>query len=437
MAKFRWMAPIYLGITSSPGIRDRAKTDYLAFLKNTVQETELDSLVSPRSAADQRLAGWAKAAASEHPWSQEVLEGTQRIQHPEAADGIELVGEIAEWTLYDHGVLIATGQVDVDDSLIRKCVESGDINPVEDQIREYCEATTKTLAEDISRALIDTWSKKLNKNAEQFVALDSYVAAEPLWVTRAIQLPRSNDLLTRFAQLWVSGVDDENIAEFDELKKGTRAQVARWMNHIHALEYPETNNAKWSALKHAQFFWAALQKVDHRLRSILNTSMAPKGENALPKLRHELNDSVNSAIEFILMYDEYRQYSSRQKMNYVNQYLKAWNFEDDLYTPVNRKIELCKAQLDHLATQQQEQSAVVTDVILLGIGLTSLLATAVGLVQFGRDAASDPEQTMFDLGSGSITSWLSSQPMDAVVLLSLAISMLLMFLFAWHRRQGL
>ena len=78
-----------------------------------------------------------------------------------------------------------------------------------------------------------------------------------------------------------------------------------------------------------------------------------------------------------------------------------------------------------------------TDIILMSIGVTSVLATAIALVQFGRDAGQDPSQSVFDLGNGSITSWLSSQSMDAILILSLMLSIVLVAVFIWKRRQSL
>jgi hypothetical protein len=78
-----------------------------------------------------------------------------------------------------------------------------------------------------------------------------------------------------------------------------------------------------------------------------------------------------------------------------------------------------------------------TDIILMSIGVTSVLATAIALVQFGRDASQDPSQSIFDLGNGSITSWVSSQSMDGILIISLLLSIVLIVVFIWKRRQSI
>lgn len=430
MAEFRWMAPIFIGITSSPGIRDRDQDSYQSALNKLATSLSEYAATSPRAEAGSHPSGWAKASGAALPWPLEVLQGTYEEPPltPNSSNAIILRKNI-NWCLFDYGVFLADGFLQVDDEQLSQPRQ------LEEQIRQLISKTTRRISKEITTCIRKS-STKIS-DFDRYFLDDDDDGAEPLWVTRAFQMDTSNFEHEKFASEWISNVDDDNDLEFKRLMSGEDVQVARWMNHVHNAAEHEELNWRWNALKDAQFFWASLQHVDEKLRRILAASMADSREIDLRDVRHTLNDTVNSAVDLIMVQDEYRQCAPRKIKEKVDQFHTVWGYEPDLKKPAQTKLALCQDRIAKLSSEQQERSAVTTDVILLGIGLTSLLATAVALVQFGRDASNDPHQSMFDLGNGNITSWLSSQSMDSVLVISLFASLILMILFFWKRRQGM
>ena len=92
-------------------------------------------------------------------------------------------------------------------------------------------------------------------------------------------------------------------------------------------------------------------------------------------------------------------------------------------------------RLDDLAARRAARSGRVTDLILMGIGITSIASIALAISQFGRSAASDPLATGYDLGASDFTSWFAAQPVDVILLASAAASAVLVVLSLYFRRD--
>ena len=74
-----------------------------------------------------------------------------------------------------------------------------------------------------------------------------------------------------------------------------------------------------------------------------------------------------------------------------------------------------------------------TDIILLGIGVTSILGTLVALTQYGRTLATDPSMAGYREDSSWITYGVSGQATDGIILVSFVLSSLLIALFTFFR----
>lgn len=428
--QFRWMSPIAVRLSPQLGIRDRDKEGFLAFLTETVEFAQNRGLkvTSPRTDADARLTGWSTATRASQLWPVEVFQGSwaPSTGSNQTQDRDSIQGPIT-WTLYDFGVFLVEGFMNVDD------VEADRAHQIEDEIRDVCAETARRCAAEVMRAIGSAAAQ--SRDVNHYLAGDAAVAPEVAWVTRALQLHRGDPDAEAFSRAWVEGVDAIHEDFITRLLEGQEFQVARWMNHVHDTGRQREVDEDWEALKYAQFFWTALQSVDEELRFILSMSMAPPSEYRLAALRTELNSTLDRAVALTMTQDEFRQYAPRKTREAIYTFFEAWSYDEDLRAPVEKKMELCNDRITSLTSEQQERSSIATDLILMGIGLTSLLATAVALVQFGRSALSDPGQSMFDLGNGRITSWLSSQSMDSVLLISLLLSAFLLGLFAWQRRR--
>lgn len=432
MHEFRWMAPIRVGFTSTPGAADRDPERFRAFWDRLAHRVSAQRWHMHR-AADHRTgpAGWSKAAADTLPRPLEVVSGTVDPAEAPRIPGLE-VTELS-WSLFDHDVLLVEGRLRTEPGLDAELLRDAD--HWEDAVQQAGARLARHCAETDYAFLVQ--QIRHFSDAKEFVDLEERDLDRPLWVTRALVLDSEGTGGEAFARRWVSDIDTEHRAQVRELIAGARPLVAQWMNHIHRPDRPEEIELSWQALRKAQFFWSAMHWVDESLRQILAWSMAESRDVSITDLRHELRATRHRAQELLMLRAEVRQHVSRRSHEEMQRFLGTWEYLELLEEPVREKVEICRERLASLAEDRAARSAMFTDIILMSIGVTSVLATAIALVQFGRDAGQDPSQSVFDLGNGSITSWLSSQSMDAILILSLMLSIVLVAVFIWKRRQSL
>ncbi|QCR52264.1 hypothetical protein C1N80_00815 [Brachybacterium sp. SGAir0954] len=433
MHEFRWMAPIRVGFTSSPGILDREPARYRTFWDRVADRASDRPWSFPRASSTDDLAriGWSKAAADVLHRPLEVVTGTLTAADVPAFPDLE-VAELG-WTLYDHGVLLVEGRLEV--AATATAEHWDDAEHWEQAVQDAGRDLTRLCAE-LEYAALESILAAVPDHAD-LLMLEQVPVGEPLWVTRSLALdpadPSSHDLARR----WVSEIDSFHREAIEEVISGERPLLARWLNHVYRPDRGAEVELSWNALKKAQFCWSAMHWIDQTLREILAWSMADHKDISVGSLRTALQAAMNQAQEQLMLMTDIRQQVSRQTHAEMQRFLGGWDYTELLETPVREKVDICQQRLEVLAEERAARSSIFTDIILMSIGVTSVLATAIALVQFGRDAGQDPSQSVFDLGSGSITSWVSSQSMDAILIVSLLLSIVLVVVFIWKRRQSI
>lgn len=431
MHEFRWMAPIRVGFTTSPGAMERNPDEYRSFWDQVKTNLAEPGWAIHRTSQQETPLGWSKADSDTLPHSLSVVSGS--IDPTSLPARFHLVPTELEWTLFDHGVLLVWGKFRTDDDVTAEL--HTDPDQWEQAVQSFGEELTQSCARTEFQQLISAM-EKIEEHGN-FIDLEESEVERPLWVTRALILNPAEPQSCALARRWVSGIDEQHRTEIEAVIDGSQPLLAQWLNHVHRADQPEAIEQSWASLKKAQFFWAAMQWIDEDLRQILAWSMADRAEVSVGDLKKKLRATVNRAQDLIMLRAEVRQHVSRTTHLQMQRFLELWEFEELLQEPVNEKVEICKERLSALAEDRAARSAMFTDIILMGIGVTSVLATAIALVQFGREASQDPSQSIFDFGSGSITSWLSSQSMDAILVLSLLLSLVLVTVFVWKRRQSI
>ena len=125
--------------------------------------------------------------------------------------------------------------------------------------------------------------------------------------------------------------------------------------------------------------------------------------------------------------------SSRQETERI---LDVWDFDDVLADPVSTKLQICQARIDNIENERRRSASFFTDLILMVIGVTSILGTALAVVSLGREASVDPNQTVYDLGAGDLTTWIATQPIDVILLISTIVSALMVLAFVFARKKS-
>lgn len=434
MTEFRWMAPILVGFTTRPGAAVRAPEEcaqmWGRIAARAGSTTGSEGWDFPRQGGSEPVLGWSLAAGEVMPRPLEAILGHADPARLPASD--LLFPTEATWALYDHGVLLMEGLLQTQPDATPT---PQDAQMWESEVQRLGTAIAQEIAAGVMEQLVDLLDE--DEEADDYLVAAAGEIGLPVWVTRALvvdpDVPGHDD----FARAWVGGIDADHRVQCERLLAGDQPLVAQWMNHLHRRDRGEDVEESWSALRRAQFFWTALQGIDERLRLILARAMGPDDEISLAELQSELQETVDAAQEVLMLKAEVLQHASRRSIREMLRFLDFWDYQLVLEDPVREKVENCKGRLTTLAEERSARSAMFTDILLMCIGVTSILATAIALVQFGRSAVVDPDQSKFDFGAGAITSWISSQPMDVVLVLSLLTSIVLVVVFVWKRRQTL
>lgn len=367
-----------------------------------------------------------------------------------------LRGRVTEVTcrLYDHDVMLVELAADVD------CwfAEAGPA-ATERRTDELQEAAVE-LGAAVARECHDryvaptlTWLRTTDRHSAVMAGatdLTSYPSGqEPgnaLWVARALVVdPEAGPEHARVLRHWVKDIpraDTDDAPPTDRLVAGGIDHLTRWLNYVYIAGRAERDpfgpkgrfEDVWEALRCAQFFYSALDTVDSRLSMVLAEAFVAESRWELSRLESELAVLSGRAQLVLMQFHDIRKYLKRSVRQEMDGILRYWSFTEVVEEPVVAKVEACQRRLSDLGAKQAARSALFTDLILLGIGITSVLGTAVALAEFGRVMASDPNLSAYDVTRDDVTGWFAAQPADAILLASGAVSLVLVIVYLYFRR---
>lgn len=353
--------------------------------------------------------------------------------------------------LYDHGIALVEVIIDVSGAL------EGDayIPHTLDRLQE----TAVTLGERASAALVARYLDPLLTRVRNWDRDDEFVVpatpfsdpayqdfGHPMWVTRSLFVPSESDSVRDTAlRHWLKDVVavDDAVTPAEDMISGDADHSIRWLNYAFvgddedAVFLPETGPhcARWEGLRYAQVFYAALDRIDSLLSQVLADSATADSGGQVQYLKQELLDLSQRAELVIMERQRLSKYLSRPIRRVMDDILRFWDHEELVELPVRFKIQTCDRRLAELAARRNARSALFTDLILLGIGVTSILGTALAVSEFGRSASNSVDQSAYDLGRSSLIEWFAGQPADAILVTSGMISVLVVALYLFFRRH--
>lgn len=431
---FRTIAPTCVGFFLAPGSAERDPEAYRSFWQRAAQEYAGDRWSILHSGAD--TSGSVRYRSIRDDDLERPLHSIQGhwnpselpIDLPQGLDRIcDSVMEI-DARLYDHGILMveASGSFELDD------VSPARLDEIQDALVDVTTEAAATICRVWLRELLASLAQLDPKS--EFVEIDVRDNdAAPKWVARGLILPESS-YSAPIARHWLM---DASVPEEVEAWIGHEEDhVVRWLNYVFSndpasdgVTVTREGEDAWRGLRYAQYFYAALDEVDDQLNVVLAQTVRGRKRWEVAELKYQLQQLSHRAE--VVMNDLYdlRKYVTRAVRREMDAILDVWDFDALLGDPVRFKISSCDRRLQEMSASEQARANTITDMILLVIGVTSVLATALSLTQFGRQVGTDPSQAAYGPSSSGITEWLASQPVDAIVLSSLAISVLFVVLF--------
>ena len=344
---------------------------------------------------------------------------------------------------YDHGIVLVEATADISTLL----AESEDPVAVLDALEVEASLVGEAVARMLVLDVVQPFVARLQDlpGARDVLDFSDGPAdgiddiGSPMWVTRTLTLQRNEPATPALVRRWLRDSTDPSAPDcHHDLVTGAVNHHVRWVNYVFLDDAGRARPVEiepdvWAGLEFSQYFYGALDRVDSLLSEVLARSSDTSYRGDLPAMRQSLR-TLSQRAELIIM-DKQRvsKYLNRRVRAHLDDIMEGWHYAAVLEEPVSFKIDLCTRRLDDLKARRQVRSALVTDIILLLIGVTSILATALSLSDFGRSMATDVEMGPFDLGSSRLTAWFAGLPADTLLLSSGLLSLLLIVSYAAFR----
>ncbi|WP_369371422.1 hypothetical protein AB1046_22055 [Promicromonospora sp. Populi] len=358
--------------------------------------------------------------------------------------------------VYDHGLMVLEALSDVTGYLGS---EPAEVEQKLDTLQQDAVQTGDALARAVVQMCIDPALELLRKLDESGSILEPPAAEDDaqvrdfgrsMWVTRSLIVDPAEPVAEQAIRHWVKDVATTEFARppADELVDGERDHLVRWLNYLFVDRSDNGEDARtimgpgghfndqWEALRYAQVFYGVIDRIDSRLSRILAHSATADSRLDLEHLRADLTGLSRRAELIILERQDLAKYLKRAVRLELDAIMSYWDYEQLLETPVKYKVGLCNQRLAELGSRRAARSTMFTDIILLGIAMTSVLATALALTEFGRSVANDPNMAVYDFGRSSIVAWVAGQPADAILVSSGVISALIVLVYLFFRRDN-
>lgn len=252
---------------------------------------------------------------------------------------------------------------------------------------------------------------------------------EPKWTSGALVLAGEN-LSPAEAKAWLGdqGLSDKRIRAFCESTEGSD-QLASWMRYTYRID--ETNpaavldSAPLRAMRYCQYIFAAADLADESLSVALGRSYDTVQRTEIADVRTALSESSNRLRVIEIEHSGLMKLLALGERSSINQTLDQWQFREVIMNPAKSKSLAAQERLTELSDISQRTANLISEVILLGIALTSLFGTMLALAQYGRSMVSDPTYSSYAQESGSLLDFIAGVSTNGMIIGTFIVCLLL------------
>lgn len=440
----RTITPFSTPFALQPGaeLRDgEAYQDFWTKLAN--EEVDLHGTIAASVALEHRQlsAGGRYESAGEDSLDHPVHVVTARFPTIPASDDLpELSGIVVR--VFDHNVGIVEFVTDVSDHLQGE----GTIEQRVDRLERAASIAGARVLETV----VFPWVKSLvaalaaRPDHDQVVELADDLTPRALWTSRALFCTRQRFLDENLGRRWLRNAEVAPEV-LDEVEQGRLDHVTTWLNYLFVSDDPgadvlipkgRSTSHAWEGLRYAQYYYSALDQVDGQLALVLAQTQADVSGSGLAALRDRLTWESQRADLIRIERQLTEKFLRRSVRTTMRQILDGWSFDELVAEPVREKAGLCTERVQAIAEAQARRAAIWSDLILLGIAITSILGTALSVAAFGRTLGTESAMAGYDSGTSSVVEWLASQPADSILLVSLVVSAGIAIVYLFYRRSS-
>ena len=430
-ASFKLVSPLRVDCLLQPGVEFREPRETYKFWSAIAQNVGAELMRQP---PDKEGLQYESAHSINLDNDISILEGDLDVpEHYLHEYDPRLEVESVRWHLCDFGILLVVTRLSV-------LIDERSAAEIEQEVQAAATRVNNELIADMYANLREVIQAETGNDT--FVIFDTGPELEHAWASRALIFDPDTEEheaeQKRFALDWMSSnQNSEQLIE--QLSNRQLLHYAEWMNYIYVEEAPDNAirlQEMWKALLRAQFYYAAMGRIDSKLMGILAWAMSQSPDISTAKLREQLRIEMDFAEALFLKKSEVGKFVNPTSRIETERILTVWDTDEVLANPVRMKLEICQTRLDNLESDRARSASFFTDLILMVIGVTSILGTALAVVSLGRSTSADPDQTVYDFGAGDLTTWISTQPVDVILLISTVISVLMVAVFVVARKKS-
>ncbi len=220
-----------------------------------------------------------------------------------------------------------------------------------------------------------------------------------------------------------------------------KEKAYKWVkNDDGTVIYSQPFSDEWQAMLNAQYYYAAFEALNDSLKTTLShayRSLNRKGFKKISELR-ELNrmleqDIVTANLATIEYHNNFGYYK-RQVRTTMKEIMIGWDFDEAILNQVLHNTILCDQRITELHQKAASRSGFYSDILLLGIAVTSIVAFLFQLIEYGRNMSHNADLAVYESNSWNVVKFISERPTDFIITLSLVLIITLFAIYSWFRR---
>ena len=381
------------------------------------------------------------------------------------ADGSELIQALVGnltfccCRVYDHGISLLEMDFDLEDWLQTK--PAADVFDYLDVLQDAGVQLGEILAHWYHENLLQPlfgWIVDVHPESEKFIEIrdedgGKIANGDVLWVTRTLIFEEWESAnREQIIRHWLKDSGGNEVVDghtlIDEIVAENDQHLTHWLNYLfregayHSLDTKRDEQSRcvrafcdeWEGMLYAQYFYAALDVVDLHLTNILAFTLSDGVDIKIDRQKVLLANNIRKTNLLLIQLHDSSKYYKRTVKAELDDILAYWDFAEVLVNPVQNKIGLCQERLNQLHQQEAAKSAIYTDMILLGIGVTAIFGTFIALAEYGRTMANDVNLASYDVNSPNFVDWFATQPTDVILVVSSLLSLLLVVIYFYYRK---
>ena len=219
--------------------------------------------------------------------------------------------------------------------------------------------------------------------------------AIPLWVSRMLIIDKIDNDFDDLIRRWIITVKskDEIVEKLKNIKNDEKNSVyIGWMHSIYVLN---NNKNIWKdacqAISLIQYYYTALDSISTNLSQIIGISHKKKSVKEMQNYKALLEEMVFITNLNKTEFADVKQSLQRNKAFFFNDLMDKWTV-NNLFENVDKKIELCKENIDKIYQKAFNRSQRVAELLLFFISGFAILEFLKGISEFFWSAENYKEE---------------------------------------------